>query len=170
MEQHKAIMEEGVLDPDSTVLAIFPSPMMYAGKSRTREQRRLEGSSLVSSVTMPVPRRCQKQNIVLLVLYIFAAFKQVWRQPIPQTSESHPSDCRQTRIYLVRLPSDRNLFCQATVGDASPRRLSYCGGMGMGGPIPYSNHTYTHHTLTIPSSYRYNDGKWFRVDWLYVYV
>ena len=35
MEQHKAIMEEGVLDPDSTVLAIFPSPMMYAGEERT---------------------------------------------------------------------------------------------------------------------------------------
>ena len=32
MEQHKAIMDEGVLDPESTVLAIFPSPMMYAGK------------------------------------------------------------------------------------------------------------------------------------------
>ena len=32
MEQHKAIMDEGVLDPESTVLAIFPSPMMYAGE------------------------------------------------------------------------------------------------------------------------------------------
>ena len=31
MEQHQAILEEGVLDPKSTVLAIFPSPMMYAG-------------------------------------------------------------------------------------------------------------------------------------------
>ena len=31
MEQHKAIMDDGVLDPESTVLAIFPSPMMYAG-------------------------------------------------------------------------------------------------------------------------------------------
>ena len=31
MRQHHAILEEGVLDPDSTVLAIFPSPMMYAG-------------------------------------------------------------------------------------------------------------------------------------------
>ena len=31
MEQHKAIMDEGVLDPESTVLANFPSPMMYAG-------------------------------------------------------------------------------------------------------------------------------------------
>ena len=34
MEQHKAIMDEGVLDPESTVLAIFPSPMMYAGESQ----------------------------------------------------------------------------------------------------------------------------------------
>ena len=31
IKQHKAIMEEGVLDPDNTVMAIFPSPMMYAG-------------------------------------------------------------------------------------------------------------------------------------------
>ena len=31
MEQHKAVLSEGVLDPQSTVMAIFPSPMMYAG-------------------------------------------------------------------------------------------------------------------------------------------
>lgn len=32
MKQHKAIMEENVVDPDwGTVMAIFPSPMMYAG-------------------------------------------------------------------------------------------------------------------------------------------
>lgn len=31
IKQHLAILEEGVLDPESTVLAIFPSPMMYAG-------------------------------------------------------------------------------------------------------------------------------------------
>ena len=31
MEQHKAVLEEGLLDKDSTVIAIFPSPMMYAG-------------------------------------------------------------------------------------------------------------------------------------------
>ena len=36
MEQHKAIMDEGVLDPDSTVLAIFPSPMMYAGPTEVQ--------------------------------------------------------------------------------------------------------------------------------------
>ena len=31
IKQHKAILEERVLDPDRTVMAIFPSPMMYAG-------------------------------------------------------------------------------------------------------------------------------------------
>jgi 3'-phosphoadenosine 5'-phosphosulfate synthase len=31
VKQHQAILEENVLDPKSTVLAIFPSPMMYAG-------------------------------------------------------------------------------------------------------------------------------------------
>lgn len=37
MEQHKAIIEDGVLEADSTVLAIFPSPMMYAGKQKIRQ-------------------------------------------------------------------------------------------------------------------------------------
>ena len=36
MKQHKAILEEGVLDPDSTVIAIFPSPMMYAGPTEVQ--------------------------------------------------------------------------------------------------------------------------------------
>ena len=31
IKQHLAVLEEGVLDPENTVLAIFPSPMMYAG-------------------------------------------------------------------------------------------------------------------------------------------
>lgn len=31
MRQHKAVLDEGVLDPKATLLAIFPSPMMYAG-------------------------------------------------------------------------------------------------------------------------------------------
>ncbi|KAI8429157.1 hypothetical protein MSG28_007702 [Choristoneura fumiferana] len=31
INQHKAVLSEGVLDPQATVLAIFPSPMMYAG-------------------------------------------------------------------------------------------------------------------------------------------
>jgi len=36
IQQHKAIMEEGVLEPASTVLAIFPSPMMYAGPTEVQ--------------------------------------------------------------------------------------------------------------------------------------
>jgi len=31
MRQHQALLDEKVLDPESTVMAIFPSPMMYAG-------------------------------------------------------------------------------------------------------------------------------------------
>lgn len=31
IEQHKCVLQEGVLDPELTVLAIFPSPMLYAG-------------------------------------------------------------------------------------------------------------------------------------------
>ena len=36
MRQHQAIMEEGVLDPKTTVLAIFPSPMLYAGPTEVQ--------------------------------------------------------------------------------------------------------------------------------------
>lgn len=36
MEQHHAVLKEGVLDPASTVLAIFPSPMMYAGPTEVQ--------------------------------------------------------------------------------------------------------------------------------------
>ena len=36
MKQHQAILEEGVLDPQKTVLAIFPSPMMYAGPTEVQ--------------------------------------------------------------------------------------------------------------------------------------
>ena len=31
MKQHAAVLEEEVLDPKSTIVAIFPSPMLYAG-------------------------------------------------------------------------------------------------------------------------------------------
>jgi 3'-phosphoadenosine 5'-phosphosulfate synthase len=36
MEQHKAVLDEGILDPDHTVLAIFPSPMSYAGPTEVQ--------------------------------------------------------------------------------------------------------------------------------------
>lgn len=31
MKQHAAVLEDGILNPESTIVAIFPSPMMYAG-------------------------------------------------------------------------------------------------------------------------------------------
>lgn len=36
MKQHAAVLEECVLDPASTIVAIFPSPMMYAGPTEVR--------------------------------------------------------------------------------------------------------------------------------------
>ncbi|NP_001118238.1 bifunctional 3'-phosphoadenosine 5'-phosphosulfate synthase-like isoform X2 [Strongylocentrotus purpuratus] len=36
MRQHSAILDEGILDPNSTVVAIFPSPMMYAGPTEVQ--------------------------------------------------------------------------------------------------------------------------------------
>ncbi|KAK0181787.1 hypothetical protein PV327_004037 [Microctonus hyperodae] len=34
--QHQAVLEEGILDKNSTLLAIFPSPMMYAGPTEVQ--------------------------------------------------------------------------------------------------------------------------------------
>lgn len=55
MRQHEAILEEGVLDPDSTVVAIFPSPMMYAGPTEVSHfcDLVLKISWLVEQVTKP---------------------------------------------------------------------------------------------------------------------
>uniref|UniRef100_A0AAQ4PHY6 3'-phosphoadenosine 5'-phosphosulfate synthase 2a n=1 Tax=Gasterosteus aculeatus aculeatus TaxID=481459 RepID=A0AAQ4PHY6_GASAC len=36
MKQHAAVLEEGVLEPASTIVAIFPSPMMYAGPTEVQ--------------------------------------------------------------------------------------------------------------------------------------
>lgn len=36
IKQHKAVLDSGVLDPKLTVLAIFPSPMMYAGPTEVQ--------------------------------------------------------------------------------------------------------------------------------------
>uniref|UniRef100_A0AC35UC11 Sulfate adenylyltransferase n=1 Tax=Rhabditophanes sp. KR3021 TaxID=114890 RepID=A0AC35UC11_9BILA len=36
IEQHKAIIEEGILDKAWTILAIFPSPMLYAGPTEVQ--------------------------------------------------------------------------------------------------------------------------------------
>ncbi|XP_077115016.1 bifunctional 3'-phosphoadenosine 5'-phosphosulfate synthase 2 isoform X2 [Ranitomeya variabilis] len=36
MKQHAAVLEEGILDPKSTIVAIFPSPMLYAGPTEVQ--------------------------------------------------------------------------------------------------------------------------------------
>lgn len=36
MAQHQAVLESGVLNRDNTILAIFPSPMMYAGPTEVQ--------------------------------------------------------------------------------------------------------------------------------------
>uniref|UniRef100_A0A2P2J8J6 sulfate adenylyltransferase n=2 Tax=Rhizophora mucronata TaxID=61149 RepID=A0A2P2J8J6_RHIMU len=36
MEQHKKVLEDGVLDPETTIVAIFPSPMHYAGPTEVQ--------------------------------------------------------------------------------------------------------------------------------------
>jgi 3'-phosphoadenosine 5'-phosphosulfate synthase len=36
MAQHQAVMDAGVLDRENTILAIFPSPMMYAGPTEVQ--------------------------------------------------------------------------------------------------------------------------------------
>ncbi|XP_018420494.1 PREDICTED: bifunctional 3'-phosphoadenosine 5'-phosphosulfate synthase 2 isoform X2 [Nanorana parkeri] len=36
MKQHAAVLEEAVLDPKSTIVAIFPSPMLYAGPTEVQ--------------------------------------------------------------------------------------------------------------------------------------
>uniref|UniRef100_A0A9J8B655 3'-phosphoadenosine 5'-phosphosulfate synthase 2a n=1 Tax=Cyprinus carpio carpio TaxID=630221 RepID=A0A9J8B655_CYPCA len=36
MKQHAAVLEDGILDPQSTIVAIFPSPMMYSGPTEVQ--------------------------------------------------------------------------------------------------------------------------------------
>lgn len=36
IQQHQAVLDDGILDKDNTVLAIFPSPMMYAGPTEVQ--------------------------------------------------------------------------------------------------------------------------------------
>ncbi|XP_044153608.1 bifunctional 3'-phosphoadenosine 5'-phosphosulfate synthase 2 isoform X2 [Bufo gargarizans] len=48
MKQHAAVLEEGILDPQSTIVAIFPSPMLYAGPTEVQwhcRSRMIAGSN-----------------------------------------------------------------------------------------------------------------------------
>ena len=49
MSQHHAVLEENVLDPKSTVLAIFPSPMLYAGPTEVNANHSLLEMQLVDN-------------------------------------------------------------------------------------------------------------------------
>lgn len=65
MKQHAAVLEEGILNPDSTIVAIFPSPMMYAGptevmirKNVVISVRILEGKKMRSGESRCVQLLC----------------------------------------------------------------------------------------------------------------
>lgn len=48
MAQHQAVMDAGILDRENTILAIFPSPMMYAGPTEVQwhaKSRMVAGST-----------------------------------------------------------------------------------------------------------------------------
>ncbi|KAM4636245.1 bifunctional 3'-phosphoadenosine 5'-phosphosulfate synthase 2 isoform 2-T2 [Discoglossus pictus] len=48
MKQHAAVLEEGILDPATTIVAIFPSPMLYAGPTEVQwhcRSRMIAGSN-----------------------------------------------------------------------------------------------------------------------------
>ncbi|KAL9269878.1 ATP sulfurylase 2-like protein [Drosera capensis] len=36
MEQHTKVLEDGILEPETTIVAIFPSPMHYAGPTEVQ--------------------------------------------------------------------------------------------------------------------------------------
>lgn len=52
MKQHAAVLEEGILDPASTIVAIFPSPMMYAGPTEVRGSVSLLFSQMLRAVSL----------------------------------------------------------------------------------------------------------------------
>lgn len=49
IEQHEAVLSEGVLDPSWTVLAIFPSPMLYAGPTEVQWHARARSTAGVNA-------------------------------------------------------------------------------------------------------------------------
>ena len=58
--QHKAVLDEGVLDTNSTLLAIFPSPMMYAGPIEVKIVTTLMSFSFSCNLTFNFSRFANK--------------------------------------------------------------------------------------------------------------
>lgn len=56
IRQHLAVMEDGLLDRNSTVLAIFPSPMLYAGPTEVQwhAKARMNAGKLI--------KKCSRRN------------------------------------------------------------------------------------------------------------
>ena len=58
--QHKAVLDEGVLDANSTLLAIFPSPMMYAGPIEVKIVTNLTSLNFSCNLTFKFSRFANK--------------------------------------------------------------------------------------------------------------
>jgi len=59
VKQHHAIIEDRMLEPDSTVMAIWPAPMIYAGPTEVlfhAKSRRNAGSFLLIFLFLPCPQ------------------------------------------------------------------------------------------------------------------
>jgi len=68
IQQHLAVLKEGVLDPESTVMAIFPSPMMYAGPTEVQwhcKTRMIAGANfyIVGRDPAGMPHPATKEDI-----------------------------------------------------------------------------------------------------------
>jgi len=58
VKQHAAILEEGMLDEDTTVMAIWPAPMLYAGPTEVQVR---EGRAVRQMGELFLPPRRVKQ-------------------------------------------------------------------------------------------------------------
>ena len=66
MKQHQALLEEGELDSGSTVLAIFPSPMMYAGPTEVQwhaKTRMIAGANFYIVGRDPAGMKVQERDL-----------------------------------------------------------------------------------------------------------
>ncbi|XP_028394128.1 bifunctional 3'-phosphoadenosine 5'-phosphosulfate synthase 1-like isoform X2 [Dendronephthya gigantea] len=70
IKQHHAVLNDGVLDPKNTVLAIFPSPMMYAGPTEVQWHAKAREAAGVGfyivgrdPAGMPHPEKSPKEDL-----------------------------------------------------------------------------------------------------------
>lgn len=115
MKQHAAVLEEQVLDPKSTIVAIFPSPMLYAGPTEVTQQGRA-GSLSVGVVLPACLENPRKGDGTMSSLWITARFACVCCCSVPH------------RALLHQLPSSPGLW---RAGEKGCKRASpFSGGQG----------------------------------------